>query len=52
MMNFNPGNYRTKAPMMKKTEHKNIVHFLSHSTINMILYVVLIALIVFLIKYL
>lgn len=37
---------------MKKTYYNRIVQFLSYNTTNIILYVALIALIVFLIKYL
>ncbi len=37
---------------MKKSEHNRIVEFFSYNTINIILYVALIALVVFLIKYL
>jgi len=37
---------------MKKTDYNRVVQFLSYNTINIILYVALIALIVFLIKYL
>jgi hypothetical protein len=37
---------------MKKTDYNRIVHFLSYNTINILLYVALIALVVFLIKFL
>gem|GEM_PF-2978525 len=37
---------------MKKSNYSRIVQFLSFNTINIILYVVLITLVVFLIKYL
>lgn len=46
------GNYPNQEQKMKKTNTNRIVQFLSYNTLNIILYVALIALVVFLIKYL